>query len=520
MSILKTPRFQQRKEHHILMFFSTIFLMISLVNTSDVNLYLPLGLACGTIWSLLVIIQLTNLNNFDFFTVGAAFYILFGYGGFLYAWQTITLPSVISIMGSMQYVFTEIDIIYAALYSNFFCLVFITLPKFLNTRKILNKTIYLPGNRIHNIKNQLFLYSFAIIAFKVIMIVSGQQKMSFLTGQEELQFGDQSTMTQLFSRAISPTSSFLIGIISTLSIIKKNSEKNDHKIYILFLLIDFFFAFSLGRRPLIYHVLIFAMGALVAINSSSTLQDYQNYAKNKVKIFLATSLFVVLFFGLIKSLTFTRLIVENAAEMYDIVNITSVIQMFASQDLSSISSANEVASNVEKNLSVRNAFTLSYVAQFIHGLFIYQNIAFGSILTGSFLTIFPSALTFLFDKSKNLQGEFIIGQLINSNITDGANTLVAFSLADFYLLGPLVYTLVVFLILVSSFEILNLIILGIDTRDQSLLHLVFFSGICYFFISMAEADFTDLLQFVRSILIVAIIYKIISSTQTWKNKNT
>jgi hypothetical protein len=492
---------------------SSIFLMCGVLSNSDITFFLALGMFCGFAWSIITFVNLFSPNNFNLFSLGAASYTLFAYGGFLYAWAVSGMPTVMYYFSLWKYSLSEIDILWSCLYSNFFCIVFISFGRY----TIINDIVSSSFNSIKNIKitvddkkNNISEWAILISFSKLMLILTGQQKMSFLLSEEAITLGDQGTAIGIFFAGISPVSTFFIGILLTLPfLMNRRIHQNRVYIYVLCILLDMFFAFCLGRRPLLYHLFILVFAFSISLILNSTVEQRIKFKQNKYKIVLILFVSLIIIQLMFKFITSIRFLVEQNYQELGSFSFLDMMKYLLSQSSFFFSSGlSEISSGADENLSIRNAFTVAYTSHVIHGLMIFKKIAWGKIILSSLIVVLPSVGMF-FDKTQNIQGEAQINDLISATIDDGANTLISYSLADLSIVGPFVYSFATICIVYFSFKLICLLFSNSNRIEKSTFISMWFAINCYFFFSMGESDIADLMVALRSLFLLVIFFKFV-----------
>lgn len=479
---------------------STFFFCISSFIIENNIFFLSGGLALGVFWGLCLFSKNCSPENMNLFDIGSASYLIFSYGGLLYALSNINLPEIIEIFTIFGYKFDEIDVSYACIYSNLFCIAFCFIGKRIgHLRYLIRDSIKVIRRRLLLERKSILIFTILIITIKSYLIATGKINFSFqIDFDKVVSYGGIDDAIIYFIKSSSASSIFLISMLMF--------SKSFRNIFLIPLLIpELIYGFAQGRRPLIGYFLIFLLGYLVSNRLNKHVRPTKNRKEksyfNKKNILTLGMITIVLFTSMsaLNNLRFSIKSDSNSSK----VGIIDGLLSNTNNGTSRISNE-ELNKTIADNLVIRNAFTIAYISHTVHGVLLYNNFSTGSIIVGEIIQIIPSAIG-LIDKSTNLQGEAIISNLTNVPIQDGANTLVVYSLADFSIFGIALYPLL--------FLAVNLIYFSISKKmnpNSALIASINLSCILFYYFSMSETGLCEFLLIERDLLMINFIYVFIA----------
>jgi len=487
-----------------------ISILLSLSSSNNFLLPLKLGLLLGSLAAISLVFNVLTSKNFNFLILSCSSFLLFSFLGFYTSISTVGWNEISSYFSKSGYRFEFEDIRYSCVYSAIFVISFCLIEsKVRYHRSLIKKNLEIIFNNFRTYRSHMLLYAFTTSLLKIYLLVSGTVSFSFTGVQENLQeYGGAAGTLVYMILGLSGSNMFIIALLLAY---RENRPK-----YIEFLLLipEIVFALSQGRRSLLSNALIFGFAAYTASSlkkenftiGSDKLLSSIRFSRGKLrKLAKPRTLFKLIAFASSVWLAITLLSYFRYNILYlggydgDLI-FSFVRYAFGGEFMSDLINGNKIVQEANsENLSIRGAFYLAYLAHTIHGLLEYGNTSNGGIIISSIFQSIPSALG-LVDKSKLLEGEEIIGRLVNTPIADGSNNLVVFSFADFMFLGPVIYPLILVLIVFGLLKLVHSV-----SRRNSLISVLCISSLLYYSCSFSEISWTDLFLSFRSTIIVLII---------------
>lgn len=496
----------------ILVMVSIASFLLSFFSEQTFSIFLNIGLFVSFIWGGILIYRNITLDSFSFISIGVGSNIFFSLGGFWYAIQSSSLDRVVDYLRtSGGYVFELTDISWACLYTYFFAVFLLFINKFLSTSSPLHHHVFFEQLNLDLSDSQktkaFVLFALVIEGLKLYLLISGKASFTFIFNSDVKQLaGDSSSIIPLLMLNFSPAGTFLIFILFFYKKINKI-------LFTLFLIPDLIYLLTIGRRPLIYHFLLIIIALFVKIRFSDDNRLSQEFGvverlrQYRRKHFFAVLTIVLACLAAVQFLSIFRFFIIAQDQSFTGTSPIDLFQdfIFSGKIFSSFSSS-DISEQVQDNFSIRNSLSLGYLTHTIAGFAKAKQFIYGAILFSSILYAIPSNLG-LYDKLElSNYGQTLIADVIKNGHGDAAKSIATYSFADFFLLGPLIYGLVLYIFSYYFFRFIKA-----NSSANSLTYCVCFACMTNFYLQMPETEMTVFFLLIRDSLIVIFIYNLVIS---------